>query len=126
MGTFQSLLRFFVHRVFIGAVAFMLFAGKLTQQLSHDLRALICLLLDLTFADSVERPEEPHLLQVADERLQVLCGFDLWKGNVSDLSDRVCCQDVQECVRLTKCDVSTCIWNCRLAVVLRSVLVTYE
>jgi hypothetical protein len=55
----------------------MLFAGKLTQELSHDLRALVCLLLDLAFADRVEGPEEPHFLQVADERLQVFCGFDL-------------------------------------------------
>lgn len=55
----------------------MLFAGKLTQQLSHNLRALICLLLDLAFTDCVERSEEPHFLQVADERLQVFGGFDL-------------------------------------------------
>lgn len=57
----------------------MMFTGKLTQELSHDLRTLVGLLLDLAFANGVERPEKPHLLQVADERLQVFCGFDLWK-----------------------------------------------
>lgn len=55
----------------------MLLAGQLTQELSHNLRALIRLLLDLAFADRVERAKEPHFLQVADERLQVFCGFDL-------------------------------------------------
>lgn len=67
----------------------MLFAGKLTQELSHDLRAFVCLLLDLAFADCVERSEEPHFLQVADERLQVFCGFDLWRVDESDYEERV-------------------------------------
>jgi hypothetical protein len=74
----------------------MLFAGKLTQKLSHDLRALVCLLLDLAFADRVERPEEPHFLQVADERLQVFCGFDLWREKDESESGNECCQEVQE------------------------------
>jgi hypothetical protein len=44
----------------------------------------------------------------------------------SQILERVCCRDVQKDAKLTRCDVSTCIWNCRLAVVLRSVLVTYS
>ena len=103
----------------------MLFAGKLTQELSHDFRALVCLLLDLAFAYRVERAKEPHFLQVADERLQIFCGFDLWRDKSQILERRMFSRMVRAC-RLTKCDVSTCIWNCRFALVLRSVLVTYK
>lgn len=74
--------RFFVHRFSIGAVSLLLFTGELTQEFSHNFRALVCLLLNLAFANRVERPEEPHFLQVADECLQVLCSFDL-RGETS-------------------------------------------
>lgn len=50
---------------------------KLTQQVAHKLRILISLLLYLTLSHGVEGPEKPHFLQVADEHLQVLGGFDL-------------------------------------------------
>jgi hypothetical protein len=59
-----------------------LLARKLAQQLSHKLRALISLLLDLALTNSIQRPEQPHFLQVADEHLQVFCGFDL-RGEAS-------------------------------------------
>jgi hypothetical protein len=39
------------------------------------------LLLDLAFTDCIERSEEPHFLQVADEHLQVFCGFDLYEAD---------------------------------------------
>jgi hypothetical protein len=59
----------------------VLLARKLPQQLSHKLRAFVGLLLDLAFADGVQRPEQPHFLQVANEHLQVFCGFDLREIN---------------------------------------------
>ena len=71
--------RFFIHCFAIGAGA--LLAGELAQELSYNLRALVRLLLDLAFANRVERSEKPHFLQVADERLQVFCGFDLYGGS---------------------------------------------
>ena len=112
---------FFVHRFSIRAVA--LLARQLTQQLSYNLRALVCLLLDLAFADRVEGAKEPHFLQVADEHLQVFSGFDLRR--LSKYSKRRFSRSSGTC-RLTRCDVSTCIWNWRLAVMLRSVLSTYS
>jgi hypothetical protein len=84
------------------------------------------MLLDLAFADCVERSEEPHFLQVADERLQVFCGFDLSRDKRVSFWKTYLIVKKCRSTQLTRCDVSTCIWNCRLAVVLRSVLVTYK
>jgi hypothetical protein len=43
--------------------------SKHSQQLPHNPRTLIRLLLNLTLTDRVERTEKPHFLQMADEHL---------------------------------------------------------
>jgi hypothetical protein len=71
----------FVHCVSVFLQALLLLAGKLTQQIADEPRVLVCLLLHLALSNGVERAEQPHLLQVADESLQVFGGFDLFVGS---------------------------------------------
>lgn len=66
-----------IHSVPVAFQALHLLAGKLSQQVADNLRGLVRLLLHLTLPDSVERAEQPHFLQVADESLEVFGGFDL-------------------------------------------------
>lgn len=44
---------------------------KLLQEICDGLRVLICLLLDFTVTNGIQLAKEPHLLQLADERLDI-------------------------------------------------------
>jgi len=68
----------FIHSIPTRFHILLLLAGNLTQEIADDPRVLVRFLLHLTLSNGVQRAEQPHFLQVADEGLKVFGGFDLF------------------------------------------------